>query len=106
MLIVEESHALQSWEYVKFFYIIKKVDDDVVYVDCISVYDDYIDYTNEFEYTYKELNEKKLKKIEISENEIYEWYEKLDEKVRIINLNAEREIKSLINLYLEKIIKV
>ena len=89
-----------------FFYIIKKVDDDVVYVDCISVYDDYIDYTNEFEYTYKELDEKKLKKIEISENEIYEWYEKLDEKVRIINLNAEREIKSLINLYLEKIIKV
>ena len=36
-----------------FFYIIKKIDDNVVYVDCISVYDDYIDYTNEFEYTYK-----------------------------------------------------
>ena len=86
-----------------FFYIIKKVDDDVVYVDCISVYDDYIDYTNEFEYTYKELDEKKLKKIEISENEIYEWYDELSEKLRIIRFNTEKEVNTLINLYLEKI---
>lgn len=86
-----------------FFYIIKKVDDDVIYVDCISVYDDYIDYSNEFEYTYKELDEKKLKKIEISENEINEWYDELSEKLRIIRFNTEKEVNTLINLYLEKI---
>lgn len=86
-----------------FFYIIKKVDDDVVYVDCINVYDDYIDYSDELEYTYKELDEKKLKKIEISENEIYEWYDELSEKLRIIRFNTEKEVNTLINLYLEKI---
>lgn len=86
-----------------FFYIIKKVDDDVVYVDCISVYDDYIDYSNEFEYTYKELDEKKLKKIEISENEIFEWYDELSKKLGIIRSNTEKEVNTLINLYLEKI---
>ena len=86
-----------------FFYIIKKIDDNVVYVDCISVYDDYIDYTNEFEYTYKELDEKKLKKIEISENEIYEWYDELSKKLGIIRFNTEKEVSTLINLYLEKI---
>lgn len=86
-----------------FFYIIKKVDDDVVYVDCINVYDDYIDYSNELEYTYKELDEKKLKKIEISENEINEWYDELNEKLRIIRFNTEKEVNTLINLYLEKI---
>jgi hypothetical protein len=86
-----------------FFYIIKKVDDDVVYVDCINVYDDYIDYSNELEYTYKELDEKKLKKIEISENEINEWYDELSEKLRIIRFNTEKEVNTLINLYLEKI---
>lgn len=86
-----------------FFYIIKKVDDDVVYVDCINVYDDYIDYSDELEYTYKELDEKKLKKIEISENEIYEWSDELSEKLRIIRFNTEKEVKTLINLYLEKI---
>lgn len=89
-----------------FFYIIKKVDDGVVYVDCISVYDDYIDYSNEFEYTYKELDEKKLKKIEISENEIFEWYDELSKKLGIIRSNTEKEVSTLINLYLEKIIKV
>lgn len=86
-----------------FFYIIKKVDDGVVYVDCISVYDDYIDYSNEFEYTYKELDEKKLKKIEISENEIFEWYDELSKKLGIIRSNTEKEVNTLINLYLEKI---
>lgn len=86
-----------------FFYIIKKVDDGVVYVDCISVYDDYIDYSNEFEYTYKELDEKKLKKIEISENEIFEWYDELSKKLGIIRSNTEKEVSTLINLYLEKI---
>lgn len=86
-----------------FFYIIKKVDDDVVYVDCINVYDDYIDYSNELEYTYKELYEKKLKKIEISENEIYEWYNELNKKLGIIRFNTEKEVSTLINLYLEKI---
>jgi pyoverdine/dityrosine biosynthesis protein Dit1 len=86
-----------------FFYIIKKVDDDVVYVDCISVYDDYIDYSDELEYTYKDLDEKKLKKIEISENEINEWYDELSEKLRIIRFNTEKEVNTLINLYLEKI---
>lgn len=86
-----------------FFYIIKKVDDDVVYVDCISVYDDYIDYSNEFEYTYKELDEKKLKKIEISENEINEWYDELSKKLWNINFNTKKEVNTLINLYLEKI---
>lgn len=89
-----------------FFYIIKKVDDGVVYVDCISVYDDYIDYSNELEYTYKELDEKKLKKIEISENEIFEWYDELSKKLGIIRSNTEKEVSTLINLYLEKIIKV
>lgn len=86
-----------------FFYIIKKVDDDVVYVDCINVYDDYIDYSDELEYTYKELYEKKLKKIEISENEIYEWYNELSKKLGIIRFNTEKEVSTLINLYLEKI---
>ena len=86
-----------------FFYIIKKVDDDVVYVDCISVYDDYIDYSDELEYTYKDLDEKKLKKIEISENEINEWYDELSKKLGIIRSNTEKEVSTLINLYLEKI---
>lgn len=86
-----------------FFYIIKKVDDDVVYVDCINVYNDYIDYSDELEYTYKELYEKKLKKIEISENEIYEWYNELNKKLGIIRFNTEKEVSTLINLYLEKI---
>lgn len=86
-----------------FFYIIKKVDDDVVYVDCISVYDDYIDYSDELEYTYKDLDAKKLKKIEISENEINEWYDELSKKLGIINFNTEKEVNTLINLYLEKI---
>lgn len=86
-----------------FFYIIKKVDDDVVYVDCISVYDDYIDYSDELEYTYKDLDEKKLKKIEISENEINEWYDELSKKLWNINFNTKKEVNTLINLYLEKI---
>ena len=86
-----------------FFYIIKKVDNDSVYVDCINLYDDYIDYSNELEYTYKDLEEKKLKKIEFSENEINEWYDELSEKLGIIRFNKEKEVKTLINLYLEKI---
>lgn len=86
-----------------FFYIIKKVDADVVCVDCINVYDDYINHSAELEYTYKELDEKKLKKIEISENEINEWYDELCEKLRIIRFNTEKEVNTLINLYLEKI---
>lgn len=86
-----------------FFYIIKKVDNDVVYVDCIKLYDDYIDKTFDLDYTYKELDEKGLKKIEISENEINEWYDELCEKLGIIKFNTEKEVNTLINLYLEKI---
>lgn len=86
-----------------FFYIIKKVDDDVVYVDRINLYDDYIDTTINLKYTYKELDEKGLKKLEISENEINELCDELSEKLGIIRFNTEKEVNTLINLYLEKI---
>ncbi len=86
-----------------FFYIIKKVDDDVVYVERINLYDDYIDTTINLKYTYKELDEKGLKKLEISENEINELCDELSEKLGIIRYNTEKEVNTLINLYLEKI---
>lgn len=86
-----------------FFYIIKKVDNDVVYVDRINLYDDYIDTTFDLDYTYKELDEKVLKKIEISENEINELCDELREKLGIIKFNTEKEVNNLINLFLEKI---
>lgn len=86
-----------------FFYIIKKVDNDVVYVDRINLYDDYIDTTFDLDYTYKELDEKGLKKIEISENEINELCDELREKLGIIKFNTEKEVNNLINLFLEKI---
>lgn len=86
-----------------FFYIIKKVDNDVVYVNRINLYDDYIDYSDKLEYTYKDLELKKLKKLEISENEINEWYDELCEKLGIIKFNTEKEVNNLINLFLEKI---
>lgn len=86
-----------------FFYIIKKVDDDVVYVERINLYDDYIDTTINLKYTYKELDEKGLKKLKISENEINELCDELSEKLGIIRYNTEKEVNTLINLYLEKI---
>lgn len=89
-----------------YLYIIKKVDNDAVYVNRINLYDDYIEYSDKLEYTYKELEVKKLKKLEISENEINEWYDELCEKLGIIRFNTEKEVNTLINLYLDKIIKV
>ena len=89
-----------------FFYIIKKNNIDTVHVDCIYVCNDYVDYSGEIEYSYKELRDKKLTKVDVSENELIEWHDELTEKMRVITLNVEKERKNLVNLYLEKIIKV
>lgn len=68
--------------------------------------DYYVDYSSEIEYSYKELRDKKLTKVDVSENELIEWHDELAEKMRVITFNMEKERKNLVNLYLEKIIKL
>lgn len=99
---------LQKTQCANYFYIIKKIDCDYIYTDYISVNNsNYLSYYEDFEYTFKDFkSNKNLTKLDITPKELIDWYEELDEKVRIINLNSEREIESLINLYLEKINKV
>lgn len=98
---------LEKTQHSNHFYIIKKIDTDYIYTDYISIIDNYLSYYEDFEYTFRNFKKNKdLTKIDITSKELIDWYEELDKKVRIIESNAEKEIKTLINLYLEKIKKI